>query len=627
MLVGTLYLDNLEEKENILDDLLYGAYVLVEGELIKPYNNTIPNNFNYKSYLSNKMIYYQLKIDNIKVIKESNNIIYKLKNKINKRILKIDKTGYLKAFILGDNSLIDDMVYESYQSIGITHLFALSGMHVSLLSGIILKGLKKVNNKLKYLIVIIVLISYGFIVGYPASIKRAITFFIIAGINKIFNFKLSTLKILFITVFILIFLNYKIIYDIGFLYSVITVFGIFWGSNFIKSENIIYSSFKLSLVAFLFSLPITLACFYEINILSIIYNMFYIPFVSVILYPFCLLTFILPFLEKILVLLIKVMENISLFLNNIDFFKLYLDFNIGEILLFYILLLVILRYNKFKYFILLLFLIVFIDLMIPYLDSSLYVYYLDVGQGDSSLIITPHLKEVILIDTGGKLIFDTKLEGDKSYVSDGTLSLLRSLGINKIDYLILTHGDYDHMGDAIYLVNNIKINKVIFNCGEYNDLEKELMEVLEQEKINYYTCINELDINKNKIYFLNSDIYDNENDNSNVTYFNFYNHNFLFMGDAGIDKEKYILDNYNLENIDFFKVGHHGSKTSSSKEFVNMINPKYSLVSVGRNNRYGHPNEEVLDILRDSKIYRTDENGTIKLQIKNNKVNINLFEP
>ena len=626
MLVGTLYLDNLEEKENILDDLLYGAYVLVEGELIKPYNNTIPNNFNYKSYLSNKMIYYQLKIDNIKVIKESNNIIYKLKNKINKRILKIDKTGYLKAFILGDNSLIDDMVYESYQSIGITHLFALSGMHVSLLSGIILKGLKKVNNKLKYLIVIIVLISYGFIVGYPASIKRAITFFIIASINKIFNFKLSTLKILFITVFILIFINYKIIYDIGFLYSVITVFGIFWGSNFIKSENIIHSSFKLSLVAFLFSLPITLACFYEINILSIIYNMFYIPFVSVILYPFCLLTFILPFLEKILVLLIKVMENISLFLNNIDFFKLYLDFNIGEILLFYILLLVILRYNRFKYFILL-FLIVFIDLMIPYLDSSLYVYYLDVGQGDSSLIITPHLKEVILIDTGGKLIFDTKLEGDKSYVSEGTLSLLRSLGINKIDYLILTHGDYDHMGDAIYLVNNIKINKVIFNCGEYNDLEKELMEVLEQEKINYYTCINELDINKNKIYFLNSDIYDNENDNSNVTYFNFYNNNFLFMGDAGIDKEKYILDNYNLENIDFFKVGHHGSKTSSSKEFVNMINPKYSLVSVGRNNRYGHPNEEVLDILRDSKIYRTDENGTIKLQIKNNKVNINLFEP
>lgn len=626
MLVGTLYLDNLEEKENILDDLLYGAYVLVEGELIKPYNNTIPNNFNYKSYLSNKMIYYQLKIDSIKVIKESNNIIYKLKNKINKRILKIDKTGYLKAFILGDNSLIDDMVYESYQSIGITHLFALSGMHVSLLSGIILKGLKKVNNKLKYLIVIIVLISYGFIVGYPASIKRAITFFIIASINKIFNFKLSTLKILFITVFILIFINYKIIYDIGFLYSVITVFGIFWGSNFIKSENIIYSSFKLSLVAFLFSLPITLACFYEINILSIIYNMFYIPFVSVILYPFCLLTFILPFLEKILVLLIKVMENISLFLNNIDFFKLYLDFNIGEILLFYILLLVILRYNRFKYFILL-FLIVFIDFMIPYLDSSLYVYYLDVGQGDSSLIITPHLKEVILIDTGGKLSFDTKLDGDKSYVSEGTLSLLRSLGINKIDYLILTHGDYDHMGDAIYLVNNIKINKVIFNCGEYNDLEKELMEVLEQEKINYYTCINELDINKNKIYFLNSDIYDNENDNSNVTYFNFYNHNFLFMGDAGIDKEKYILDNYNLENIDFFKVGHHGSKTSSSKEFVNMINPKYSLVSVGRNNRYGHPNEEVLDILRDSKIYRTDENGTIKLQIKNNKVNINLFEP
>ena len=101
----------------------------------------------------------------------------------------------------------------------------------------------------------------------------------------------------------------------------------------------------------------------------------------------------------------------------------------------------------------------------------------------------------------------------------------------------------------------------------------------------------------------------------------------MFMGDAGIEKEKDILDKYNLSNIDVLKVGHHGSRTSSGKEFINGINPKYSIISVGKNNRYGHPNKEVLNNLSNSKIYRTDQDGSIIFKIKNNKLKDEVCSP
>ena len=121
--------------------------------------------------------------------------------------------------------------------------------------------------------------------------------------------------------------------------------------------------------------------------------------------------------------------------------------------------------------------------------------------------------------------------------------------------------------------------------------------------------------------------YDNENDNSNVIYTELNNHKFLFMGDAGVEVEEDLIKKYNLQDIDVLKVGHHGSKTSSSIEFINEINPKYSIISVGKNNRYGHPNKEVLDNLEDSKIYRTDEDGSIMFKIKNNKLQIETCTP
>ena len=130
-----------------------------------------------------------------------------------------------------------------------------------------------------------------------------------------------------------------------------------------------------------------------------------------------------------------------------------------------------------------------------------------------------------------------------------------------------------------------------------------------------------------KLQFLNTSIYDNENDNSNVIYLEFNKYKFLFMGDAGIEVEEDIIEKYNLSDIDVLKVGHHGSKTSSSKEFINEVNPKYSIISVGKNNRYGHPNSNVLENLDNSKIYRTDDDGSIMFKIKHNKLQIETCSP
>ena len=192
---------------------------------------------------------------------------------------------------------------------------------------------------------------------------------------------------------------------------------------------------------------------------------------------------------------------------------------------------------------------------------------------------------------------------------------------------MLSHGDYDHMGEAINLVENFKVEKVIFNCGPYNDLENELIEVLDKKKIKYYSYIKELNVDNNKLHFLQTKEYDNENENSNVIYMELNGYKFMFMGDAGVEKEKDILEKYNVSKIDVLKIGHHGSKTSSDKNFIDEMNPKYSVISVGKNNRYGHPNKEVLNNLDNSKIYRTDRDGSIMFKIKNNKLKLKACSP
>ena len=610
------YKITIKSKEKIIGsyyskeplNISLGDKITFKGTLSKPKNNTIPNTFNYRKYLYNHHVYYLVKIDNIKVISKTRSVKYKVKNYIVKRSEKFKHSDYFKAFLIGDKSEMDD--YSIFQKNGVSHLFAISGMHLSLLSGIILFLFKK--SRFKEILACIFLILFSMITNYSASIYRSLLLFIYIVLNKKLDLRISTVNVLLLVVCTLLIFNPLIIYDMGFLYSVSVSLGLILFNKYMK-KNYFVNMFLTSFIAFLFSLPITLYYNYEINLMQIINNVVIVPLVSIIIYPLTILTFIFSFLEPILNVFISILKFISthLIMINIIVPKVSLIFYFT----YYVFLFMFLKTNR-KIFILLIIIYTLCIKAKPLIDFNTYVYFLDVGQGDSLLIYSKH--KVILIDTGGN---------DNVKVSDNTIKFLKSTGKSKINYLVLTHGDYDHMGEAISLVENFRVEKVIFNCGSYNELEKNLIKVLDKNKIKYYSCIKELNIDKNKLYFLQTKEYDNENDFSNVIYTKLDGYKFMFMGDASSTTEEEILEKYNLQDIDVLKVGHHGSKTSSSKKFIDEIEPKYSIISVGKNNRYGHPNNEVLNNIKDSKIYRTDLDGSIMFKIKNDKFKIETCSP
>ena len=598
-----VYISNIENIE-------LGDKVVVKGKYTLPKKATIPNNFDYQKYLYNNHIFYIMYAKELKIIKKNQNITFKIKKYILDKTSNYTNNGYLNSFIIGDKTDLE--FYETYQNNGISHLFALSGMHISMLSLIIYKLVNKFKHK--DLIVIMFLLFYITLTNFSASILRTIIFFIILKLNKKLDLNISTKNALLITLSIIMIYNPLIVFDIGFQYSGLVTFGLIVSTKYYK-KNYFYNLFITSFIALLFSVPITLYNNYELNLLSILNNLINVPLITFVIYPLSLLTFLLKFLEPIYNLTINLLEFInnisSIFSLNIIVPKVHIIFY----LIYYLLIYLYIESNNKKYILIACLYLLSFKLK-PFIDRNNYVYYLDVGQGDSSLIIYNDI--VVMNDTGGTSNYN---------VSSGCIKLLKSLGYSHIDYLILTHGDFDHMGDSIYLINNYKVKNVVLNNDDFNELETNLIKELKNKKIKYYQNVEKMPISNNIITILNTEEYDNENDNSNVIYIELNNYKFMFMGDAGVDKEKDILERYNISNIDVLKVGHHGSKTSSSKSFINKINPKYSIISVGKNNRYGHPNKEVLNNLDHSKIYRTDEDGSIMFKIKNNKLKIETCSP
>ena len=630
-LKATYYIKSLDEKKYFESNLLIGSKVEVSGTLEEAKNNTLPYMFNYKKYLYNEKIYFLLKVDSIRLNNKNINVLYNLKNYLYKRAERFQDKSYIYAFILGKTTYIDEEVVTSYRENGISHLFALSGLHVSIFSALILFVLKKfkISEFMSYIFVFIFLMMFSFITNFSPSILRASLLFFLLGINKVFYFNVKQVNVLYLVFSTLVIINPFIIYKISFILSFLAAFFLMISSDLISDKGYLKGLFKVSLVSFIGTMSVSIYYFGYINLLGTVLNLVFVPFVSFIIFPFTLFTFIFPFASKILYFFTDILEILSTFFNK---FKLVIYFpkvSIWFVVIFVMTSAIFVKVRK-KVLLLVLMLLLVLVKIKPLFKTSTDIYYLDVGQGDSILLTSRYTKTNTLIDTGGKTTYK-KEEWAKgktsSIVKSSTIPFMRKLGISKLDYLIITHGDYDHMGEAINLVNNFKVEKVIFNCGEFNDLEKKLIKVLDKKNTKYYSCIKELNIDDNKLYFLQTKEYDNENDNSNVIYTELNGYKFMFMGDAGIEKEKDILDKYNISDIDVLKVGHHGSKTSSSKSFINEINPKNSIISVGKNNRYGHPNEEVLDTLNDSKIYRIDQDGSIMFKIKKDKLQIEICSP
>ena len=609
------YIKNEEEKEYFNNKYELGDVVKVIGKNSIPKNNTLPNMFNYKKYLLSKNIYYVFKVNGMELVSKNENIFYKFKNYVRKKIEVSDKDGYLYALILGNSKYIDKSVMENYRINNITHLFALSGMHVSTFTYVIDKILKNINKKIRLIITFIILFFISFLASFTPSILRATLLYIFIEIKKLFNIKVDNSNILLIIFCLFIILNPYYLYNLGFILSFTISYFFLFGSKYIKIKSKVLNSLVMSMLASLCSLPIIINNFYQINIIGFINNVFFIPYMSVV-YIFSLITFIFPFVYPILGILISVMESLSSNIININLSFAHL--NVVYIIIYYYAFISFVKRRNKKYFALLFVMILFFYIN-KYYNLGLNVYYLDVGQGDSSVI--RFKDKTILIDTGG-VIYD-----NSKYVSNTYIQFLYSVGSKKIDYMIITHGDMDHIGNAKYIIRNINVSNIIFNCGNYNKLENELIDDLIKYNIKYYSCIKELDIEGNKLEFLNTSEYNNENDNSSVIYFNYYNYKFLFMGDAGINRENDILAKYNLSDIDFLKVGHHGSDTSSSEKFINITNPKYSIISVGENNKYGHPKESVLNNLKNSYIYRTDIEGTTEIKINKKEYRIKTCSP
>lgn len=593
-----------------------GDKVLISGKFNTPKSNTVFNTFNYRKYLLSKKIILVSNEASITIKHKNKNPFYSFKTSIKNHIEKYKSKAYLKAFIMGDTSLIEEDIMSNYKMLGINHLFAISGMHVSVFVFLINKLLKK--YKAKDIIIILFLLLFLFITDYSESLLRCSTFFIISYLNKVLKLNIKNIYLILISAFFLLLINPYLIYSIGFLFSIVITFFILASSNLLKDKTYFKKLFIMSLICFLASIPILSFYFYKINLLTIVFNMIFIPLVSYLIFPLGLITFFLYPLDNIYMFFINLLEGLSSFFQNINFLSFVIAKpNIFVILIYYIILFLSIKRNR--KLLIIYFIVLLININIKYFIRDVSVTFLDVGQGDSSVIILPFGK-TILIDTGGLYLSGYNISKNK------TVPYLNSLGISKIDLLILTHGDYDHIGDTINLLNEIKVYEVLFNNDSFNDTENKIIKVLDKKNVRYSK--NSDDFRKiRNLYFLNTKMYDNENDNSTVVYFTYENFSFLFTGDASKKREEDIMENYNIKDVSFLKVGHHGSKTSTGSRFIKKINPKYSIISVGENNRYGHPNKNTLKNLKDTTIFRTDLNGSIKIKLKKNKYEIKTCGP
>lgn len=590
-----------QDKE--FNNLSYGDKIKVKGTLITPSKNTNQNTFNYQKHLYHKKIYYLVEATSINKIANNHNYLYAIKNTLYQKIDKLKSSNYIKTLLFCDNTLSKE-IKESYRINGISHLFSVSGMHINFFVSIIYLYLNKItyNKRIKYLITNIFIITY--LILFPSSsLLRSAVMSILYSINYLLKLKIKKIDILLLTLGVSLLINPFIIYDLGYIYSYTITFFLVLSSSTLKKKNKINKIIYISLLSFLVSIPITIYNSYEINIISILLNIILVPIISIIILPLTILTYIFPILDSILYLFTNTLETISLFISKINITKIIFPKpSLLIIVLYYIIFLLSYQNKKYFYLNIILLIIIYIS---PYLNSNFEVVMFEVGEADCHLIKYPYNKNTILIDTGK----------NEYKIKNEVIPYLKSIGIKKIDYLIITHGDEDHIGGSITLINNFQVKNVVLNKGTFTDLEKELIKNLNKKKIPYQINISKINLSNHTIYLLNNTKYNNENDNSIITYFTYQKYKFLYMGDASITTEDNLLENYNLNNISILKVGHHGSNTSSSKDFISQINPSISLISVGENNIYHHPNKEVINNLSKSRIYRTDINNMVKLTI------------
>lgn len=644
------------------NDYFPGDNIKIKGEFQKGETARNYKGFNYREYLKQHKIYGIIKSKQETYIKKSKDYYFALalvKNFfINQIEIRYESSiqSFLKGILVGNTGQINNNIKDSFRNSSMSHILAISGLHITyIVSGFEFVFSKIVKNKRKRDILLCAfLIVFCIFTGGSASCTRACIMHIMIIISGLL-YRKNNFYISFIFSFIiLLLLNPFNIYNVGMWLSYAGTFGVVMFSSLImkvikrkckKIPNSIITSFSVSLSAQIMILPIMIYCFNTISLSFFIPNILISYIVGPILMVGYVSLFIpLKFVSVIEKILVELILKIAIICEKIPFSKIYFKTpNIIFVIAYYVIIAYLLRlFNNKKFYCLrciinkkflnkkivwLFILILVISNANISIDNKLKVYFIDVGQGDCTMIKAPNNKTILI-------------DGGEDFEGRVVLPYLLDRKITKIDYMIISHFDSDHVGGLLKIMEELKVKNIIISKQfQDSDNYETFKEIVNRKKIKVYTVQkgDKLIIEKNLyIDFLwpnnSNPIPENIlNNNSIVCKVIYNNFSILFTGDIEEVAENEIVREYEntkaLEST-VLKVGHHGSRTSTTEDFIEKINPKIALIGVGENNKFGHPNEEVLERLETggSKIYRTDEMGEIVLSIdKEGKIKIKKF--
>jgi competence protein ComEC len=615
------------KKSQQIDKINYGDLIYLEGKLEIPKIATNYKGFDYRQYLKTKKIQGIVIADNVKILKAKykNNLIYQMQKKI-KAIIKEklpSETGdLLLAILLGDKKDLSEQIQINFKNSNLSHMLAVSGAHVSyIIIGLTYITQNSIMGKRKARVFcIFFLIIFMAITNFTPSVTRACIMAILTLVSEILYKKADIYTNISISALIILLYNPYSLLDLGFKLSFGGTIGIVIFMRFIKKKqeepkllNYIKQMALVSICANIIIIPIIMNNFNTVSLTFLVSNILASPILAIIVivgFSIIIISIISHSLSNLLVFwlnpILNLLIKISSFCSKLPFAKiLVVTPYIFNIIFYYTIILYLVNYNELKQFIkketvILLSIILILSNFIFYiLPQDLKIYFIDVGQGDSTLIVTPS-KKTILIDGGGSESFDV---GEKVL-----LPYLLDRRIRKIDYIMISHFDTDHCKGIFTVIENLKVKNIIISKqAEKSENYKKFKEIVANKKINIILVKagDKIKIDK-YIYFkilfpTEKLIMQNPlNNNSIVSQLNYKSFKMLFTGDIEEIAEKEIL-NLQKDKLKstILKVAHHGSNTSSTQEFINSVKPELALIGVGKNNTFGHPSECVVEKLRD----------------------------